>query len=245
MVATSPTDTSQKATAAADKGAPKKEAKPAPDPWQDAHALGAEGFVYVSGRLGPSSISPAEEDRAGLGFDLSAWFTLSKEYILGFGLTHADLGSVSTTAGIDSFEGDYGVTAAYLGARAFPWRGANAEIFIGLRVGLAWQDVDARGWRTLQPNVSQPEPFTCSGVSGPGVALGAGAGGALRLGARAWLIGRLDANGYKMTSDVVENCAVGIGSVTNATLGAGLLYAFDLGADAALSSRAMVRPQTW
>jgi hypothetical protein len=244
MTGTASTSTKDPAEARVDRGA-KVEKKKAPDPWQDAHALGAEGVVYVSGRLGPSSIEPTEEERAGLGFDLSAWYTLSREYVLGFGLTHADLGSVGTTAGIDSFEGEYGVTAAYLGARAFPWRGENAEVFLGLRVGLAWQDVDARGWRTLQPNVSQPEPFSCSGVSGPALALGAGIGGALRLGARAWLTGRLDANGYKMSGDMVEDCAVGLGSATNATLGAGLLYAFDLGEDASLSSRAVSRPQTW
>jgi len=224
---------------------PKRETK-ASDPWQDAHALGAEGSIYASGRLGPSSIEPADEERFGVGFDLSAWFTLSTEYVLGFGLTHADLGNVSAgSGGVDEIEVDYGVTAAYLGARAFPVRRESWEIFVGLRVGLAWQDLDARGVRTLEPNVSPPASFTCSGVSGPDLALGAGIGGALRLGRQAWLTGHLDANGYKLTSDVIENCTVGIGSVTNVTLGAGLLYAFDLGSEAKLDARAAPRAQTW
>jgi len=192
--------------------------------------------VYVNGRLGPSSFEPADEERVGIGFDLSAWLTLSREYVLGFGLTHADLGNVTAGTGTDGIDADYDVTAAYLGARAFPWRGESAEMYLGLRVGLGWQDVDAIGIRTLEPNILPPEPFQCSGVSGPGFALGAAVGGSLRLGARSWLTGRVDANGYKMTSDVIDSCVAGIGSVTSVSAGIGLLYAFDLGREAKLDT---------
>lgn len=221
-----------------------KEPKKQPDPWQDAHALGVEGSIYASGRIGASSIEPSEEERFGVGFDLSTWLTLSTEYLLGFGLTYASLGSVQTASGVNEFKGAYSVTATYLGARAFPWRRPNAEIFVGLRVGLAWQGIDATGVRS-PPDVWDPQPFACSGTAGPGVALGAGIGGALRLGSRAWLTGHLDANGYKMTSEVIDDCAVGIGSVTNASFGAGILYAFDLGRDAKLEAAKPSSTQTW
>lgn len=198
----------------------------------------------MSGRIGPPSIDASEEERFGVGFDLSAWLTLSTEYLIGFGLTYADLGSVSTASGVNEFKGDYSVTATYLGARAFPWRGENAELFVGLRLGLAWQGISATGVRS-PPDIWDPEPFACSGTSGPGVALGAGIGGAVRLGSRAWLTGHLDANGYKLTSEVVDECAVGIGSVTNAAFGAGILYAFDLGTGAKLDAGARPPAQTW
>jgi hypothetical protein len=200
--------------------------------------------MYASARIGPSSIEPSEEERFGVGFDLAAWLTLSTEYLIGFGLTYADIGSISTASGVNEFKGDYSVTATYLGARAFPWRRPNAEIFVGLRIGLAWQGIDATGVRS-PPDIWQPESFACSGTSGPGVALGAGIGGALRLGSRAWLTGHLDANGYKLTSEVVDDCAVGMGSVTSASLGAGFLYAFDLGRDAKLDAGARPPAQTW
>jgi hypothetical protein len=229
-----------------DEPATKPESKPS-DPWQDAHAIALEGGIGVNGRIGPSSIEPAEEEHAGVAFDVSGWFTLSKEYVLGLGFTYADLGNVTAGSGGNGFDADYSATVLYLGARAFPWRSKNAEIFLGLRVGLAWQGIDALGVRTLEPNVSPPTAYSCSGVSGPGIALGAGIGGALRLGARAWVVGQVDANGYGMTSDVVENCAPGIGSVTSVSTGVGLLYAFDLGADASLESKrpSSGRAQTW
>ena len=229
-----------------DEPAAKPESKPS-DPWQDAHAIAVEGSIGVNGRIGPSSIEPADEEHAGVAFDVSGWFTLSKEYVLGLGFTHADLGNVTAGSGGNGFDADYSVTALTLGARAFPWRSKSAEIFLGLRVGLAWQGIDALGVRTLEPNVSPPTPYSCSGVSGPGVALGAGVGGALRLGARAWFVGHVDATGYQMTSDVVENCAPGLGSVTSISASVGLLYAFDLGADASLEAKrpSPGRAQTW
>ena len=200
----------------------------------------------MNGRIGPSGIEPAEEERFGAGFEGSVWYTLTREYVMGLGVTHSDLGNVTAGSGTDGFDADYGVTALYLGARAFPWRSKSAEIFLGLRVGLGWQAVEAIGVRTLEPNVAPPTTYTCDGVSGPGVAFGAGIGGALRLGRQAWLTGHLDANAYKMTSDVVENCVVGIGSTTTLGFGAGILYAFDLGASAALDARSPAAArQTW
>jgi len=216
------------------------------DPWQDAHAIGIEGGILLNGRIGASSIEPAQEEHFGVGFDLSGWYTVAKEYVLGLGVTYADLGNVTAGSGMNGFDADYSATSVYAGARAFPWRSENVEIFLGLRAGLVWQGIDAIGIRTMEPNVAPPEAYTCSGVSGPGFALGAGLGGALRLGRSAWLTGHVDASGYKMSSSIVENCVPGLGSVTSASAGAGILYAFDLGADAALDARAPERrPQTW
>lgn len=228
-----------------DRGAEPKSEKAQPDPWQDGHALAIEGFVFLNGRLGPASVDPADEERLGLGLDLSTWFTLSEVYVLGLGVTRTDLGNVTSGTGTDGVDADYNVTAAYLGARAFPFRSRNAEVFVGLRVGMAWQGLEAIGVRTLEPNVSPPTTFACSGFTGPGAALGATIGGALRLGARAWFTGHVDATGYQMTSEVVDNCVAGIGSVTAASFGAGLLYAFDLGSDAKLGSVTPSRAQTW
>jgi hypothetical protein len=216
------------------------------DPWQDAHAIAVEGGILVNGRIGASSIEPAEEEHVGVGFDLSGWYTVAREYVLGLGVTYADLGNVTAGSGMNGFDADYSATSVYAGARAFPWRSENAEIFLGLRAGLVWQGIDALGMRTLEPNVAPPEAYTCSGASGPGFALGAGFGGALRLGRSAWLTGHLDANGYKMSSSIVENCVAGLGSVTSVSAGAGILYAFDLGPDAALDAGARSgRAQTW
>ena len=165
--------------------------------------------------------------------------------MLGFGVTRADLGSVSALSGANQIDTEYGATALHLGARAFPWRGTSSELFVGLRVGLAWQDLDAVGIRTTQPNVAPPSVFSCSGVDGPGLALGAGAGFAERIAGRAWFLAHVDANGYRLSGDVVDNCTVGIGSVTSASLGVGLLYAFDLGEENRLDAKTSPPAYTW
>jgi hypothetical protein len=205
-----------------------------------------EADIFVNGRIGSTGLEPSEEEHFGVGFDVSGWLSASRAWALGLGLTYTDLGNVTAGTDGNGFDADYSVTALTLGARAFPWRSKSAEIFLGLRAGIAWQGIDAVGIRTLQPNVAPPESYACSATSGPGLALGAGIGGALRLGARAWLMGHVDANGYKMTSNIVDDCAVGLGSVSSVSAGAGLLYAFDLGSDASLDARApSARAQTW
>ncbi len=218
---------------------PKKDtiAKPRaePDPWVDGHALGVEGTLRGGSRIGSTSFVTDSEERAGLGFDLAAWFRLAPEYTFGLAVKRMDLGSIAYTAGQGTINADYATTALELGGRAFPLHGDDGELFLGLRVGLAWQDVEATGLRPAV-NLQPSQPFSCSDVAGPGFALGAELGGSLRLTRSFWLTGSVGADGYHLTSDAVGDCVGGIGSVTAVSVGAGLLYAFDLGREAKLSA---------
>jgi hypothetical protein len=200
-----------------------------PDAWQAGHALAVEALVRGSSRLGDASVNSDAEERAGLGFDLGAWFTLSPEYLVGFGLKRVDLGHLSLDSGLNGLNAGYATTALTLGARAFPWRRYGGEIFVGLEVGLAWQDVDATGLRQPQNAVLRAEPFSCSGGSGPGLELGAEVGTNLRLTRALWFTASFDASAYRLSNEVIGECVVGLGSVTAVSLGAGLLYAFDIG----------------
>jgi hypothetical protein len=56
-----------------------------------------------------------------------------------------------------------------------------------------------------------------------------------------WLTANVDASGYRHSADAVGNCVGGIGSVTTLALGAGLLYAFDIGAERALAPKGHAR----
>lgn len=206
-----------------------------PDAWLDGHALGVEGSFRIGSRIGSTSFIVDSEERAGVGFDLAAWLRLAPEYVFGLALERRDLGSIAHTSGQNTINADYATTALELGGRAYPLRGTDGEVFLGLRVGLAWQDVDATG---LRPSVNlQPaQSFACSDSSGPGFALGAEFGGALRLTQAFWLTGSVGADGYRLSSDQVGDCVGGIGSITAVSLGAGLLYAFDIGREARLSA---------
>jgi len=214
--------------------------KPEPvwkDPWQEGHGLGVELLGRFQGRFGSTNDLADSEQRAGLGFDLGLWLRLASEYAVGLVLKRADLGSLALTEGQTTINAGYASTLLELGGRAYPYRGKNGEIFLGLRVGMAWQDVDATG---LRPSIDlQPaQPFSCSDVSGPGFALGADLGGAVRLTRPLWLTGGFAFDGEHLTSERVGECVAGIGSITALSFGGGLLYTFDLGSE----SKVAVRP---
>jgi hypothetical protein len=211
-----------------------KEAPPWKDPWQEGHGLGVEGVARFQSRFGSANDLADSEQRAGLGFDLGLWLRLASEYAIGLIVKRNDLGSVALSEGQTTINAGYASTLLELGGRAYPYRGNNGEIFLGLRVGMAWQDVDATGLRPsidLQPS----QPFSCSDVSGPGFALGADLGGAVRLTRPLWLTGGLGFDGAHMTSERVGECVAGIGSITALSFGGGLLYTFDLGGDSKLA----------
>jgi hypothetical protein len=203
--------------------------------WPNGHALGVEATLHLGSRMGDSANGFDEEARAGLGFELAGLLALTPEFAFGLRVVRSDLGTATAVGGQDALNADYASTLLGLGGRFFPYRTSNVELFVNLGVGLAWQDVTATGLRddvTIAPAV----PFECSGVDGPGLALGGGVGGAFRLGGELWFVGKLEGSGQRLTSNVVGECVVGIGSATLVQGGLGVLYAFDLGEDASLSA---------
>jgi hypothetical protein len=206
------------------------QAPPFEDWWQRGHGLGVEALLRAGTRFGSANELADSETRGGLGFDLGLWLRLAAEYSFGFGLKRQDLGKIALTQGQSTLDAGYATTMLELGGRAYPLRGKDAELFVGLRVGLAWQDVDAKGLRP-SINLQPPQNFACSDVSGPGFALGADVGGALRLARALWLTGAVEFDGLHLTSDQVGDCVAGIGSITALSFGAGLLYTFDIGGD--------------
>ncbi|HTQ06349.1 MAG TPA: hypothetical protein VMI54_20955 [Polyangiaceae bacterium] len=217
-----------------DKASARTEA-PTKDAWQDGHALGVDVMARGGSRVGAPSFAADTQEKAGLGFALGAAFRLVPAFSFGFGLDRMSLGSASATSGQSTVNAHYAMTELELGARAYPLRWDEAELFVGLHVGLAWQDVDASGLRQ-SANLDPAQVFRCSDTAGPGFALGAELGGALRLARSFWFVGNVAADGYQLSSDPIGTCAVGIGSITALSVGAGLLYAFDLGREAQLSA---------
>jgi hypothetical protein len=210
------------------------------DPWQEGHGLGVEALGRFQGRFGSVNEQADSEQRAGLGFDLGLWLRIASEYAVGLLVKRSDLGNLALTEGQTTLNAGYASTMLELGGRAYPYRGKNGEIFLGLRVGMAWQDVDATG---LRPSIDlQPaQPFSCSDVSGPGFALGADLGGAVRLTRAFWLTGGLGFDGAHLTSERVGDCVAGVGSITALSFGGGLLYTFDIGRDAKIAARPSYR----
>jgi hypothetical protein len=206
----------------------------APSAWQDGHALAIEAVARVGGRLGPAAYEARSEERVGLGYKAGGWFTLTPQYVIGFGIARQDLGQLVVSDGASTASAGYASTALELGARAFPFRRSGFDLFVGLHVGLGWQDVEASGL-TAPVGFEPGHVFSCSDLSGPAFGLGAEVGAGVELTRALWLTGNFDASGYRHSADTVGNCVGGIGSVTTLAFGAGLLYAFDLGAERALA----------
>jgi len=216
---------------AADSGEPKR----APDPWLDGHALAVEGLFRGGSRVGSASVASDTDEKAGIGFDLGAWFRIARAFSLGLELRRTDLGNLSFTSGQSTVNAGYASTALELGARVYPFRWNGADLYLGIHTGLAWQDVDANGLRP-SVNLEPATVFECSDSAGPGFALGAELGAEVRLARAFWLVGNVAGDGYQLTSEKIGNCVNGIGSVTSISAGVGLLYAFDLGREARVAS---------
>lgn len=203
--------------------------------WPSGHALGVEGTLHLGTRIGDSAVGFSQESRSGIGFELAGLLALSQEFAVGLRVVRSDLGTATALGGQNALNADYASTLLGAGARFFPYRTRNTELFLNLGVGLAWQDVTATGLRD-DASIAPAVPFECSGVDGPGLALGGGVGGAFRLASELWFIGKIEGSGQRLTSETVGDCVVGIGSATLVQGGIGVLYAFDLGKSASLSS---------
>ncbi len=203
--------------------------------WPSGHALGVEGTLHLGTRIGDSAVGFSQESRSGIGFELAGLLALSQEFAVGLRVVRSDLGTATALGGQDALNADYASTLLGVGARFFPYRTRDTELFLNLGVGLAWQDVRATGLRD-DSSIAPAVPFECSGVDGPGLALGGGVGGAFRLASELWFVGKIEGSGQRLTSDTVGDCVVGIGSATLVQGGIGVLYAFDLGKEASLSS---------
>lgn len=212
-----------------------QEAKRTPDPWLDGHALAVEALFRGGSRVGSASVASDTEEKAGIGFDLGAWFRIARAFSLGLELRRTDLGNISFTSGQSTVNAGYASTALEIGARVYPFRWSSADLYLGIHTGLAWQDVDANGLRP-SVNLEPATVFECSDSAGPGFALGAELGAEVRLARAFWFVGNVAGDGYQLTSEKIGNCVNGLGSVTSISVGVGLLYAFDLGREARVAS---------
>jgi hypothetical protein len=212
-----------------------QEATRAPDPWLDGHALAVEALFRGGSRVGSPSVASDTEEKAGIGFDLGAWFRIARAFSLGLELRRTDLGNISFTSGQSTVNAGYASTALEIGARVYPFRWSSADLYLGVHTGLAWQDVDANGLRP-SVNLEPATVFECSDSAGPGFALGAELGAEVRLARAFWFVGNVAGDGYQLTSEKIGDCVNGLGSVTSISVGVGLLYAFDLGREARVAS---------
>ena len=200
---------------------------PASPPWPRAHSP-----LTLEGRLGflvrPDSGSGFDhETNVGAELGVSLYMELKRELAAGLEVERASLGRGTAIHGLDSVNIDYTVSSAMLGLRAYPKRTELVDVFVGLQVGVGIQGVSATG--TVNNGSLLPaSPYTCGASDTPAFQIGGGIGARLMLTPRWGLTARLNGSGRRLTGEMVEDCAQGIGTATTVSAGLGVGYDFDL-----------------
>jgi hypothetical protein len=162
---------------------------------------------------------------AELGFSL--YMEVKRELAAGLEIERTSLGRGTAINGLDSVNIDYTVASAMLGVRAYPKRTELVDVFVGLQVGLGIQGVAATG--TASNGALLPaSSYSCGASDAPAFQIGGGIGARLMLTPRWGLTARLNGTGRRLTGEMVEDCAQGIGTATTVSAGLGLGYDFDL-----------------
>jgi len=194
----------------------------------DALPLTLEARFGFNARLDSNFGDGAQENHWGPSYAFAAYLALNREFSLGLELDHVGLGRVRALTGQNSIDSEYGATGAWLGARVFPIRRERLDMFVNLRVGLVFQQVDARGTRADATNITVPaRSFACNEWDGPGFGFGGAFGVAYRLGRRVSFVSRVDLTGARLSGDTLGECAAGIGSVASLGGSVGLTYEFE------------------
>jgi len=206
---------------------PPSTTEPASPAWQRAHSA-----LTLEGRLGflvrpDSGAGFDHESNVGAELGLSLYMELKHELAMGLDIERASLGRGTAIHGLDSVSTDYTVSSAMLGLRAYPKRTELFDVFVGLQVGVGIQGVSTAG--TANNGALLPaSSYTCGASDAPAFQIGGGVGARLMLSPRWGLTARLNGTGRRLTGELVENCAQGLGTTTTVSAGLGLGYDFDL-----------------
>jgi hypothetical protein len=199
-----------------------------PEPaWVRAHSP-----LTLEGRLGflvrpDSGMGFDEETNVGAELGLSLYADLKRELAVGLEVERVSLGRGTAISGLDSVSIDYTVSSAMLGLRAYPKRTELFDVFVGFQLGVGIQGVSAGGTAN-NGGVLPASAYTCSAADVPAFQLGGGVGARLMLSPRWGLSARINGTGRRLTNDVIEDCANGIGTATTVSASFGLGYDFDL-----------------
>jgi hypothetical protein len=202
------------------------EEKEAPPP-ESTISFELDGGIHR--RMGDSADYGFESrEAAGLTFGPSIWLSPARLWAVGLAYRRIGLGRDASGPGDNSLTVRRRLDAIWLGGRAFPWRSETVGFFILLELGMSWQHADADGTRLTQEFVRPAESYACSASDGPGFALGGGVGLDVDIGDNLSFIMQTDLTAHRHTSDTIDSCTPGSGSVTNVGANIGFAYKLDL-----------------
>jgi hypothetical protein len=192
----------------------------------------ARSPLTVDARLGfswrPEGASGFDdEDTLGSELGASAYFELKREIAAGVEIERTSLGRGTAMSGLDSASIDYTVTSLLLGFKAYPRRSDLLDLFVGFQVGAGIQSVSASGIEN-NGGLVPASVYTCSGSDTPALQIGGGIGARFMLSPRWGLTARVNGTGRRLTGELVDDCARGLGTATSVSGSLGLGYDFDM-----------------
>jgi opacity protein-like surface antigen len=200
------------------------EAQPPPE-----RTLGIQLGAGLNARLGGDTSGIPEEEPVGLAYGLGVWFAPARVWSIGLSYQRTGLGAGETSGGETSVAVQRDLDTFWLGGRAYPLRSDTIGLYVALALGASWQSLSASGSRSSGVGgVNPPEPFACNASDGPGFALGGGVGVDVDMTRHVAFLAEVGGSGHQLTSDPIENCASGSGSVTGIGATIGFMYRFDL-----------------
>lgn len=204
------------------------------------------GFELAGGlqtRLGDGEdYGFASRESGGVAFGPGIWLSPARLWSVGLTYRRAGLGRDRSAPGENSLTVHRRLDTLWAGGRAYPWRSDSMGIYVLLQLGLSWQHADADGSRTTNDFVRPAETYACTANDGPGLALGGGVGFDVDLEKNLSFVTQLEAQAHRHTSDTIDGCTPGSGSISTIGASIGFAYRLDLAPKAAGSSSS--RPQS-
>jgi hypothetical protein len=166
--------------------------------------------------------------RAGLAVGGSLFLWTSRTLAFGADYAHVDLSRSETAPGSTTIVGiDYSAHTLFAEARVTPFRFGPAAFFASLGGGLAWQTATLKA-TFISVNGARGGSSSCEVGSNVEFAFRAGVGMKARLSRAASLLVDAAFVGYRLTGDVLGNCAPGAGTAQTVLTRVGLTYDLDI-----------------
>jgi hypothetical protein len=201
--------------------------------------LGLQLGAGLDRRLGGDASGISDDEPVDLTFGAGVWFAPNRLWSLGLGYQRLGLGGGRTPARENSVSVQRDIDTVWAGGRAYPVRSDAIGLYVALALGASWQRASASGSRSgAISGVSAPEAFSCSASDGPGFALGGGVGVDVDIDRNLAFLVQIDGTGHRLTSETLDGCVAGSGSVTAIGAQLGFMYRFDLDAEPRPSRRA-------
>lgn len=166
-------------------------------------------------------------DRAGVSFGASAFVAPSRRFSFGLAFEHAGLGGEKSEGDGGSLTFTRDVNVLWAGLRAYVINTDAVQLGFLIGPGIAWQGVRADGLVTPGIGVL-PSVYSCAGSDSANIALRAGIGARIAFGSGFSFLADASFDSLRLSSDVVDGCAPGAGTVSLIGARAGFGYTFDV-----------------